>query len=90
MYKLTKTKPNPRILLHLFTAAGINGLLYLISKRIPINEWYVFVTLALVLIGIGIYFGILFLIGEFTKQDLKFFRLTLSTKKMAGYIRSEI
>lgn len=88
VYKLAKTKPNPRVLLHLLAAVGMNALLYFIAIRFPIYEWYWFLVFAL--IGIGIYLGLLILMREFTKEDFNFFYKTLSPKKMVEYIRSEI
>lgn len=88
VYKLTKAKPNPRIFLHLFAAGMMCTLLYFISKMIPINEVFWFFGFALT--GIGIYFGLLFLMREFTKDDFKYFCKMLSLKGMTEYIRKEI
>lgn len=88
VYKLTKVKPFHKVLLHLLAAGGMNISLYLIVIMTPGYEWYWLFVLGL--IGIGIYFGLLFLMREFTKEDYDFFRLMLSPKKMIGYIRSEI
>ena len=88
VYKLTRTKPYSRVLFHLLAVVGMCASLYLIKTRIPIYEWYWLFGLALM--GIGIYFGLLFLIREFTKEDFMFFKRTLSLKKMAEYVIGEI
>lgn len=88
VYRLTKTKPYSRVLLHLFATGGTCVFLYFIGTKISVYEWYWLFGLAL--IGIGIYFGLLYLMREFTKEDFNFFKRTLSPKKMVEYVSSEI
>ena len=55
---------------------------------IPIIQWYH--LLLLTGLSVGIYFGILFVLKEFKKQDLDFFRGILHLKEMLRYVSSEI
>jgi O-antigen/teichoic acid export membrane protein len=89
-WKLVKIKFNSRILLHLFAASIMGIILYLIHKNevISILRWYD--LLGVGLLGLGIYIGILVILKEFTKKDLKFLFDTLNLKKMWKYIVKEI
>jgi len=70
-------------------AAGIMmTVLYIITIMIPIGRWYI--LLAVALFGFVIYIGVLYLIREFSKQDLDLFFDALNIKKMVQYIKEEI
>ncbi len=86
--KLTDTKWNPRILLHLGSAIVMGTVLYYISSLVSIDSWYE-VGGACVL-GIGIYLAILWLLREFKKKDLMFFLNIISPKDMTRYVASEL
>ncbi len=86
--KLTKMKGNPRILLHLFAAMLMGVILYYLDSIFVINRWYTLVGFGF--FGFSIYFGILYIMREFTIDELKFFIDTLSVKKMMSYIIKEI
>jgi len=88
IFKLTRTKPNPKIILHLLSAFIMSLILYFIYKILIIKDWYY--LLALALFGLFIYYVFLYLIKEFTLNDFKFFKLILSKKKMIEYIKNEL
>ncbi len=91
-WKLTKIKGNIGIIFHAL-AAGIMAtifydLIYRLNMIESIARWYHLI--AFVLLGFGIYFGVLYLLREFTKEDFHFFIDTLNIKKMFVYIKDEI
>jgi len=88
VYKLTETRLYRGVKFHLLSAGGMSLSLYIIGIKIPVYEWYGIVGLALV--GLGVYFGLLFLMQEFTKEDFNFFLEVLNPKKMIEYVKSEI
>jgi len=75
-------------LLHIFTACAMGCILYYAGTFIPFVRWYHLTFFGI--IGLGIYLGILFLLKEFTKEDLNFFLDTVSPKEMAKYVKSEL
>ena len=87
-WKLTGIKGNKRILLHVVTAILSGSVLYYVSKYVSISRWYHLIAVGT--LGIAIYFGILFLVGEFKKEDFNFFMDTLNIKKMFKYIKEEL
>ncbi len=87
-YRITGTRSNWRILLHLFTAGVTGCAAYFTSLAIASIQWYH-------LIGFGItfliiYFGILYLMREFTKEDLRYLLDLLNPRKMGDYAKSEL
>ncbi len=86
--KLSRIKFNFRLLLHLFSASVMGIILYLISMNITIERWYE--LFAVGLLGLGIYFGILYLFKEFTRNDYNFMIDTLNIRKMWDHIVKEI
>ena len=44
----------------------------------------------MVMVGISIYFAILYMFKEFRREDFNFFMDTLNVKKMLVYIKEEI
>ncbi len=87
-WKLTGITGNPRVLFHLLAAGIMMTVLYIITIMIPIGRWYI--LLAVALFGFVIYIGVLYLIREFSKQDLDLFFDALNIKKMVQYIKEEI
>ena len=70
-------------------AAGITGLiLHSINNVVFIQRWYHLVAISLV--SLFIYVGILFIIKEFTKEDFHLFIDTLNPMKMMKYIITEV
>jgi len=86
--RLTGTKWNPRILLHICAGIIMGGVLYYLSGIITIIRWYEIG--AACLLGIGIYLAILWLLREFKKKDLMLFLDILNPKGMTRYISSEL
>jgi O-antigen/teichoic acid export membrane protein len=87
-WKLIKVKTNYRVFLHLFAAVVMGSILYEINNIIYIDRWYVLFGVGF--LGLGIYFGILFITREFKKSDYYFFLDTLNVKKMFIYILKEV
>jgi O-antigen/teichoic acid export membrane protein len=87
-YKLTASKPNKSVLT-LFIVSFVVGLvLFLTTLKIQPIEWY---ELALLVIGATVmYCVLLFLVGEFTKSDIVFFKKILSPGDMTNYIVGEM
>jgi O-antigen/teichoic acid export membrane protein len=86
-WKIVGVKGSPRIGIHLFASIIMGIILYLISINFSITRWYH--LLAIGFLGLGIYFLVLWLCHEFTKNDFNFFLDTLNIKKMLLYIRKE-
>lgn len=91
-WKLTKTKGNPRVLIHALAAGIMAAILYFILYNLNmiglITRWYHLVVFSF--LGLGIYLGVLLLLREFTKKDFDFFIEVLNIKKMIQYIKDEI
>jgi O-antigen/teichoic acid export membrane protein len=86
-WKIVGVKGSLRIVIHLFASIIMGIILYLISINFSITRWYY--LLAIGFLGLGIYFLVLWLCHEFTKNDFNFFLDTLNIKKMLLYIRKE-
>jgi O-antigen/teichoic acid export membrane protein len=88
-WHLIKLKWNPAPMIkHFFAAVIMVAALYYISSIFDIVRWYQLIIVFLV--AMGIYFGILYLIREFKKEDYNFFMDTLNPKKMFVYIKEEL
>lgn len=86
--RLVGIKISKKPLLHI-SAAGIMGcLLYYVSAFVPFVRWYHLIFF--VLVSLAVYLGILYLLKEFTKEDLNFFLDTVNPKEMAKYVKSEL
>ena len=86
--KLIRGNWNPRILLHLLAASSMGIILYWLNNLFLIDRWYHLLGFAV--FGLGIYFAVLFLLKEFTRNDLNFFLDTFNIKKMWKYVAGEI
>jgi O-antigen/teichoic acid export membrane protein len=86
--RVTGTKWNPRILLHIGAALVTGGILYFLSTIIVVEG--AFVLGPVCLLGIGIYIGFLTLLREFTRDDFKLFLDILNPKGMKDYVFSEL
>lgn len=90
-FKLVKIKGSYSVILH-GIAAVLMGLIiyYLTDYRhyITITRWYHLVMMSL--FGLAIYYGILYLLREFKKEDFWFYVDTLNIKKMILYIQDEL
>jgi O-antigen/teichoic acid export membrane protein len=88
IYKLTRTKSNPRIILHLLGGLIMGIILYFIDTSFNIIRWY---EIGLMFIcGIGIYLGFLYLIKEFKKDDFNLFINIINPREMMRYIFFEL
>lgn len=83
-----KHKLNRSMAKHFCASAIMAVILLAVIHYIYIGRWYQ--LLGLVLLGVSIYFSILFLLGEFKKQDLNLILDSLHIKKMIHYIKNEI
>lgn len=86
--RLTGTKWNPRILLHLGGVIIMGTVLYYLNSVISIVRWYE--VGGACLLGIGIYLAFLSLLKEFTRDDLRLFLNILNPKEMKRYVISEL
>ena len=85
--RLTGTRSNPRILLHV-VAAAITGLLLVgISNIWLITHWYDLIGYGL--ISASIFGFLLYLMKEITLTDVKFFASVINPQEMKDYISSE-
>jgi O-antigen/teichoic acid export membrane protein len=87
-FRVAKIKGNNKILLHILAATLMGVSIYFITQVVKINRWYELGGISL--LGVLLYFCILFLLREFKKEDLNLFLDTLNIKKMASYIWSEV
>ena len=62
--------------------------LYYLNSLVPLVRWYHLIGFALV--GIAVYIGVLVIIREFKKRDLKFFLDLAHPVGMLDYIKSEL
>lgn len=92
VWKLTKVKGNPRLLLHAFAAGIMTAVLYIMLYTFDmimlLTRWYHLLGFAS--LGLSLYLIILYLLGEFTKDDFYFIIDTLNINKMFSYIKSEL
>jgi len=86
-WKKTQIKGNVCVIYHGITAITCGGIVSVISRAISISRWYE--LLAITIVGLGLYFIILFLIKEFKKEDFNLFIDVLNIKKMLKYMREE-
>jgi hypothetical protein len=88
--KMTKMKILNSHLPRHITAGVIMGLLLYYPSILFVKSVYWYHLIIFSGVGIVLYFGILFLLKEFKKQDFDFFCNMIHPKKMAVYIKSEI
>ena len=86
--RITGITGNKTNLFHILVAILVGFILYLINQSISISRWYILLGIAL--FGLALYFGILYVIKEFKKEDIDLFRDVLHIKKMIDYIKGEI
>jgi O-antigen/teichoic acid export membrane protein len=76
---------------HLLAGAVMGAILYYIAYQtslFPVIRW--FHLLGFAGLGLAIYLGILFVLREFDKKDMKFFLELIRPKEMLKYVSSEI
>lgn len=89
-FKVAGIKGNHRVIFHAVAATIMAIIIYYLteySNYIIIIRWYDLMIISL--FGLMLYYGILFLLREFTKEDFWFYMDTLNIKKMTGYIKEE-
>ena len=87
-YKLTQIKLNPKVIVHFMAGVGIGAPLYSVLGMVSSYHPYYIVPLSV--ISIGCYFGVLYIVREFSKDDIQFLLDLLNPKKMGEYMQSEI
>jgi len=87
-YKISASKPNLRILLHLVSALIMGVVLHFVSSFVSAILFYHLIIFAI--IGVIIYILILFILKEFTRKDLILFLDILNPIKMKNYAKLEI
>ena len=86
-HKITKSRSNKRILIHVF-AAGITTIsVYLIHISFSFEWFYLFLYFPLT---VGLFLGIMALFREFTSNDIEFYLNTIHPGKMKNYMVEEI
>jgi len=74
--------------LHIFSGIIIAGILYGLNTIIPVVRWYE--LLGVSFIALAIYLLILFILREFTKEDLMFFLNLVYPRETLRYLKSEL
>lgn len=86
-YRLSKIGLNSHIFLHAFAALSMGLIITFLLRFYVIDRWYE--LMAISIIGLLLYVGILTLIREFKKEDFKLLFDTFNPLKMLSYIREE-
>jgi len=92
VWKINRIKGCNKVFIHFFSGGIMSIVLYILLYHYSlVNQISRFVhILIFVLLGAIIYFGILFLLKEFRKDEYHFFMDTFNIKKMLSYIYHEI
>jgi len=73
---------------HIVAGVVMGIVLYYLNSLVPLVRWYHLIGFALV--GIAVYVGVLVIIREFKKRDMKFFLDLAQPAGMLEYIKSEL
>jgi O-antigen/teichoic acid export membrane protein len=73
---------------HIVAGVVMGIVLYYLNSLVPLVRWYHLIGFALV--GVAVYVGVLYVIREFKKRDLKFFLDLAHPVEMLEYIKSEL
>jgi O-antigen/teichoic acid export membrane protein len=87
-YRVSNSRPNGRIILHLLASAIMGIVLHFASASV--KSFTVFHLLVFGLIACGIYLAILWIIGEFDENDFRLFLKILNPLQLKKYAISEI
>ena len=87
-WRITGVKGNWKVGIHALAALLMAGVLDYIQRYVCIARWYDLIAISLV--GISVYFGILFILREFKREDMYFFLEIVNPKGMLRYIVNEI
>ena len=86
-YRLTGSVMDRRILLHI-SSAMLASIAFLLLGTSWVHRWYSLTALGMAYLAL--YFGILYALREFRKEDLEMFLDALSPKEMVRYIHKEL
>lgn len=86
-FRLTQSKPNRRVALHIMSAIITTGIVYCIYHAFEYH-WILLIIYSLMIITI--YLFIMRVVGEFTNNDIEFFLNATHPGKMKAYIVEEI
>jgi len=87
-FNLTRAKPDPSILKHIVTAALVALIMYYASSFYAASHWYD--VAVYLLVSLGAFLSILYIIKEFTAQDIRFFLNNLNIGKLGRYVKEEL
>ncbi|HUS99534.1 MAG TPA: oligosaccharide flippase family protein [Candidatus Thermoplasmatota archaeon] len=73
---------------HIFAGFVMALVLYFSSFSILTIRWYLLIVFSF--IGLAVYLGVLYILKEFNKKDLRLFLNILQPKEMVNYIKSEL
>lgn len=95
VWKLTGTKPNPRMFLHALAAITTVLVLAIISILFPLHEMFgagheIFGVALYVILAYLTFEGILYFVKELTRADIDFLMDLFSVRKMWRYVRTEL
>ncbi|MEM0449169.1 MAG: oligosaccharide flippase family protein [Methanomassiliicoccales archaeon] len=88
VFRLTQTKSNLRIILHIIAGILSAIVLYSIFQIHPIRYWYDLLFFAL--LEIPVFFAFLALFRELTRYDIHYFLEVMNLRDMAGYVSDEM
>jgi O-antigen/teichoic acid export membrane protein len=86
-FKTSGSKPNYKIIIHLFCAILSFGGVFLISRYLSLSPYFIPLYF---LIGGGFFLLIMAILGEFTKEDIHYYLNMLNPKLMKNYITDEL
>ncbi|RLF42198.1 MAG: hypothetical protein DRN12_00980 [Thermoplasmata archaeon] len=87
-WRVSGVKGSLSVVIHGVSAILTAFIIYYINIYFSISRWYH--LLGVILLGLAIYFAILYLLKEFKKEDFNLFVDTLNIKKMLRYISEEL
>jgi O-antigen/teichoic acid export membrane protein len=95
VWKLTGTKPNPRMLLHALAAIATGLLLAIFSNLFSIHDIFgagheIFAVVLYTLLAYIVFEGMMYSMKELTRKDIEFLADLFSLKKMWRYVRTEL
>ncbi len=87
-FRITRAKTNPVLLIHLLAAVVMAGCLFLLKNWIAVVFWYHLIVVGL--LGVLIFFSVLFLFKEFSRNEFKYFLKILNPLELKNYAVKEI
>lgn len=88
VFRLTETRSNPRILLHVLCGVLSGVVLFAIFQFYPILHWWQLLFYGV--IEIPIFFGLMVVVRELTKNDMTYFYDVVHPRHMWDYISDEM